>query len=396
MATMQQVLSQAQVAQINSGASKVAYAPSITGVVALIALVAWGQFGMYGGIIVFFVGFIGTIPVRSRDKARRTTSLYYTDTDERFASIQRACENLAEAQRVWYVEAEQQNWDWKRQAGAQSLGSRKQGRVGVINPPFISTNVDVCGVDAGNSKILFFPDAILVFQQGQYQSVPYKALSVAYTPTRFVEPAPPKDAEIIGYTWQYVNKNGGPDRRFSNNRQIPLALYGLIRVTLSSGVGLQIQVRPEHGPEIGTITLTVEPWLPAEIVVDEYKKAQRKMLGKKPHSISSNRLRVLELVQTMGADLSWRERMDLYNDLFAAKPDEQYKDRSNFRKAYKETRAVVLEPKYTPPKQDEEAARDDRRRDIERKLKRIERSLRVIRRVERAQRIVREATGEGS
>jgi hypothetical protein len=154
--------------------------------------------------------------------------------------------------------------------------------------------------------------------------------------------------------------------------------------------------RPEHGPEIGTITLTVEPWLPAEIVVDEYKKAQRKMLGKKPHSVSRNRLRVLELVETMGADLSWRERMDLYNDLFAAEPGKQYKDRSNFRKAYKETRAVVLEPKYTPPEQDEEAARDDRRRSIKRKVKHIEHSLRVIRQVERAQRIVREATGNDS
>jgi hypothetical protein len=261
MAAMQQVLSQAQVAQINSRASSVAYASYITVVVIFTALAAWAYVGMFGAVILFFVGLIGTIPVRSRDRARRTTSLYYTASDERFASIQRACEHLAEAQRVWYVEAEQQNWDWKRQAGAQSLVSRKQGRVGVINPPFISTNVDVCGVDAGNSKILFFPDAVLVFQQGQYQSVPYKALSVAYSPTRFVEPAPPKDAEIIGYTWQYVNKNGGPDRRFSNNRQIPLALYGLIRITLSSGVGLQIQVsnRTLATNFVATINAIVHP-----------------------------------------------------------------------------------------------------------------------------------------
>jgi hypothetical protein len=261
MAAMQQVLSQAQVAQINSRASSVAYASYITVVVIFTALAAWAYVGMFGAVILFFVGLIGTIPVRSRDRARRTTSLYYTASDERFASIQRACEHLAEAQRVWYVEAEQQNWDWKRQAGAQSLVSRKQGRVGVINPPFISTNVDVCGVDAGNSKILFFPDAVLVFQQGQYQSVPYKALSVAYSPTRFVEPAPPKDAEIIGYTWQYVNKNGGPDRRFSNNRQIPLALYGLIRITLASGVGLQVQVsnRTLATNFVATINAIVHP-----------------------------------------------------------------------------------------------------------------------------------------
>jgi len=164
---------------------------------------------------------------------------------------------------------------------------------------------------------------------------------------------------------------------------------------LTFGVESKVS-RPKHGPEIGTITLTVEPWLPAEIVVDEYKKAQRKMLSKKPHSVSTSRLRVLEVVETMGAELSWRERMDLYNDLFSGEPDEQYKDRSNFRKAYKEVRAVVLEPKYTPPEQDEEAARDDRRRTIKRTLKRIERSLRTIRQVERAQRIVREATGNDS
>jgi hypothetical protein len=155
--------------------------------------------------------------------------------------------------------------------------------------------------------------------------------------------------------------------------------------------------RSEHGPEIATITLTVEPWLPSEIVVDEYKKAQRKILGKKPHSVSTNRLRVLELVETIGADLSWRELMDLWNDLYTREPDEQYKDRSNFRKAYKEVRAVVLEPGYTIPEHDEEAAREDRRRrDIKRKLKNIDSSLRVIRQVERAQRIVREATGEDS
>jgi hypothetical protein len=154
--------------------------------------------------------------------------------------------------------------------------------------------------------------------------------------------------------------------------------------------------QPERGPEIGTITLTVEPWLPAEIVLDEYKKAQRKILGKKPHSLSTNRLRVLEVVETMGAELSWRERMELWNELFALEPAEKYKDRSNFRKAYKEVRAVVLDPGYTAPEQDEEAAREDRRRDTKRKLKNIDRSLRVIRQVERAQQIVRKATGEGS
>jgi len=35
----------------------------------------------------------------------------------------------------------------------------------------------------------------------------------------------PSDAQVVGRTWQYVNKKGGPDRRFNNNPEIPIALY---------------------------------------------------------------------------------------------------------------------------------------------------------------------------
>lgn len=38
---------------------------------------------------------------------------------------------------------------------------------------------------------------------------------------------------LIGSTWQYVNKSGGPDRRFKNNRQLPIVEYG--RLTLGDG-----------------------------------------------------------------------------------------------------------------------------------------------------------------
>jgi hypothetical protein len=149
--------------------------------------------------------------------------------------------------------------------------------------------------------------------------------------------------------------------------------------------------RWERGPEIGTIRLTVEPWMPARIVLAMYKGAQRKMLGKRPHQVSKGRLRLLEFVETMTEGWSWRERMDLWNELH---PGEQYEDVRNFRNAYREVRARVLELGYTPAEQDEKAAREERRRIIKRKLKIIERQLKIIRQAERAQEIVREATGE--
>jgi hypothetical protein len=149
--------------------------------------------------------------------------------------------------------------------------------------------------------------------------------------------------------------------------------------------------RLQSGPEIGSITLSVEPWLPAETVMDVYKKVQNKMLGKRPHRVSRKRLRVLELVQMMGEGASWRECMQQWNELH---PEEKYKDVRNFSKAYKEVRECVIEPGYTALERDEGAAREDRRRYIKLRLRNVERNLKEIRKVEHALRIVREATGE--
>jgi hypothetical protein len=235
-------LSQEQVTEINSRASQAAYAPLLTTVVVITAILVAIRFGFLVGVVVLIVGLICTMPVRARDRVRRTTSLSYPYTDNRFAAIQGACEKLAAAYHVWYVETEQRTADWKRQAGANSVVERKQSQVKVIDPPFISTNVATWGVDAGDLKVLFFPDTALVYLLGQYHAAPYGSLNIDFSLTRFADLSPPQDAEIIGHTWQYVNKNGGPDRRFSNNRQIPLALYGIVRITSSSGVDLQMHV----------------------------------------------------------------------------------------------------------------------------------------------------------
>lgn len=123
--------------------------------------------------------------------------------------------------------------------------------------------------------------------------------------------------------------------------------------------------RHEHGPEIGTITLTAEPWVPADIVAQRYKDAQRRMLGKNPRAVGRERLRLLGFVETMGKGMSWRERMELWNKLAASSKKERYEDVRNFSKAYKQVRALVLEPGYKVARRDERVAREARRRRID-------------------------------
>lgn len=52
----------------------------------------------------------------------------------------------------------------------------------------------------------------------------------------------PGDARVVDHTWKHPNKNGGPDRRFKDNRQIPICLYEAIHFTSSSGLNELVQV----------------------------------------------------------------------------------------------------------------------------------------------------------
>lgn len=52
----------------------------------------------------------------------------------------------------------------------------------------------------------------------------------------------PRDAEVVDRTWRYVNKSGGPDKRFKDNRQIHVCRYEQISLSSSTGLNEVLQV----------------------------------------------------------------------------------------------------------------------------------------------------------
>ena len=68
-----------------------------------------------------------------------------------------------------------------------------------------------------------------------------------YAPAQFIETeAVPSDTQVVGETWENVNKDGSPDRRFARNSKIPIVQYGQLLFTSVAGLNEEFQFSNAH------------------------------------------------------------------------------------------------------------------------------------------------------
>lgn len=92
-------------------------------------------------------------------------------------------------------------------------------------------------ITSQGTETYLYPTFVLVKSFNGFGIVDYKDLKFEYSSTRFnEEDVRPKDSNIEGYTWHKANKNGGPDKRFADNYQIPVYRYGEIKFNTSKGL----------------------------------------------------------------------------------------------------------------------------------------------------------------
>jgi hypothetical protein len=167
-----------------------------------------------------------------------------------FQGVVDAMQLLGASNGLWRVDASgrvQTTYQYKVNAGASTIVSRSKAKTSLKPPSILATNIAVPSISSGNATLLFLPDRLLVKNGKIFSDVPYADLSLAANPLRFTESGRrPSDSRQVDTTWQYVNVRGGPDRRFKDNRQYPVMLYGELAVTNASGLHWQLQCsRPD-------------------------------------------------------------------------------------------------------------------------------------------------------
>lgn len=181
-----------------------------------------------------------------RDILAKTIVVFF-DIEEKFEQAFQQLHDSFETMRychaVWHLEAAGRVNDKKYYAGADYLVQRSKISLSLSNPPYIKTNVATPSIPVGKQTLYFFPDKVLVFESKSVGAVSYENLQVQLTTSKMVEQdTVPGDAEIVDYTWKYVNKRGGPDRRFADNEQLPIVLYDDMHFTSSTGLNEEIQL----------------------------------------------------------------------------------------------------------------------------------------------------------
>jgi hypothetical protein len=127
-------------------------------------------------------------------------------------------------------------------------------------PRILDTNIDVPSAASGSSALYLLPDRVLVKSGRKWSDVDYQHFSATASSTRFIEDErPPRDSQQVGTTWRYANVKGGPDRRFKNNRQLPIMLYGRLELTSPHGLSWVLDLSQPPMAEWITKMIRVRP-----------------------------------------------------------------------------------------------------------------------------------------
>ena len=181
--------------------------------------------------IVSLIAFIYGIYI----KKKGTIVLDYTFEDNQASLVAERMKpllNIAKSKKIWRITESSEVIDKKYSAGASSSLKRADCKSSSTVPFPFKTNSTAVAFKSGKETLLFLPDKLFVLQGNKVGALSYVNVTTSVHGQRFIErDSVPKDATVVDYTWQYVNKSGGPDKRFQNNKKIPICLYGEMEVS---------------------------------------------------------------------------------------------------------------------------------------------------------------------
>ena len=210
----------------------------------------YANYAMIGTLILSFINlifvstFILSIIAKLYVKKKGVIDLNYIIEPEQLENIEERMApilKIMESEKVWRITETSKVIDRKYASGASDSIKREVCMTRTIPPFPFKANVLAPTFCTGNESLVFLPDKLFIIQGTDIGVLDYKDLISSSSRTRFIEEeGVPKDAIVVGTTWKYVNKSGGPDKRFKGNKELPICSYGELNLSSYGGLNTRI------------------------------------------------------------------------------------------------------------------------------------------------------------
>lgn len=241
--------------QIEEAQRRLLIWPWALGAVLLLANLASGVAGWFG-TVVLILGAIGVGWLWLRDTARKSVVVFFEVDDApaaRFSALVDAHTAASKSKKIWHMNSAARLSDLqtrKRNAGAGHLVNREEVSTSNRGPKVLKTNIAIPSFTSKSRSIFWLPDRVLVLQKGKFADIPWSDVHAGFNYSRFIEDGRvPSDADVVDRTWRYVNKGGGPDKRYKDNKQLPVCRYGDLILTADNGFRVEWQFSAADAPK---------------------------------------------------------------------------------------------------------------------------------------------------
>ncbi len=153
------------------------------------------------------------------------------ESKQAFIAVANAFDGVSRCTRIWDITSAQGVDRYRTRSAASQLLDMRLVRLGRSDDSVLTTEFKPPHFkNANGADLLLYPAFVAARVADRFALLDIRKIQITTSSTRFIvyDGDVPSDAQIVGNTWQYVNKDGNADRRFSNNPTIPMVQYGQI------------------------------------------------------------------------------------------------------------------------------------------------------------------------
>lgn len=158
---------------------------------------------------------------------------------EKYLKLVETFKKLTNSQKIWDVTSTYYQDRVATRSSASTLVKKCEVKFLLKSLPEIKSDYEALYFqNANGADLYFYPSFIVMYStKSDFAIIGFEEISFNQSYVRFTETGTiPKDSKVIDKTWAKVNKNGSPDKRFKGNYQIPVVMYGEIKLTTKTGL----------------------------------------------------------------------------------------------------------------------------------------------------------------